>query len=35
MIFDENKYRFMSAALKEAEKAFEQNEVPIGAVVVS
>ncbi len=34
MIFDENKYRFMSAALKEAEKAFEQKEVPVGAVVV-
>ncbi len=34
MKFDEDKYRFMSAALKEAEKAFEINEVPIGAVVV-
>ncbi len=35
MLFDENIYRFMFAALQEAEKAFEQNEVPIGAVVVS
>jgi len=34
MIFDESKYRFMSAALREAEKAIEQNEVPVGAVVV-
>jgi tRNA(adenine34) deaminase len=34
MIFNEDKYRFMSAAIKEAGKAFEQNEVPIGAVVV-
>ena len=34
MNFNENKYRFMYAALKEAERAFEQNEVPIGAVVV-
>ncbi len=34
MIFDESKYRFMSAALREAEKAIEQNEVPIGAVIV-
>lgn len=34
MIFDEAKYRFMSAAIREAGKAFEQNEVPVGAVVV-
>ena len=34
MIFDELKYRFMHAALQEAEKALEENEVPIGAVVV-
>jgi tRNA(adenine34) deaminase len=34
LIFDETKYRFMFAALQEAEKALEDNEVPIGAVVV-
>ncbi|NOX19614.1 MAG: nucleoside deaminase [Chlorobi bacterium] len=34
MLFEEDKYRFMHAALKEAEKAFEKDEVPIGAVVV-
>jgi tRNA(adenine34) deaminase len=34
MMFDENKYRFMFAALQEAEKALEESEVPIGAVVV-
>ena len=34
MFFDELKYRFMSAALQEAEEALEQDEVPIGAVVV-
>jgi len=34
MLFEEDKYRFMHAALKEAEKAFEKEEVPIGAVVV-
>jgi len=34
MIFDEIKYKFMFAALQEAEKAFEENEVPVGAVVV-
>ena len=34
MIDDEINYRFMSAALQEAGKALEQNEVPIGAVVV-
>jgi tRNA(adenine34) deaminase len=35
MIFDESKYHFMKAALQEAGKALEQDEVPIGAVVVS
>ena len=34
MIFEEQKYRFMFAALQEAERAFEENEVPVGAVVV-
>jgi tRNA(adenine34) deaminase len=34
VIFDETKYRFMFAALQEAEKALEENEVPVGAVVV-
>ncbi len=34
MLFSENKYRFMYAALQEAEKAFEEDEVPVGAVVV-
>ena len=34
MMFDETKYRFMFAALQEAEKALEESEVPIGAVVV-
>jgi tRNA(adenine34) deaminase len=34
MIFSEQTYRFMYAALQEAEKAFEDNEVPVGAVVV-
>jgi tRNA(adenine34) deaminase len=34
MIFEEEKYRFMFAALQEAEKALEENEVPVGAVVV-
>jgi tRNA(adenine34) deaminase len=34
MIFSEDKYRCMHAALQEAIKAFEENEVPIGAVVV-
>ena len=34
MIFDEIKYKFMFAALQEAEKALEENEVPVGAVVV-
>ena len=34
MIFSEQTYRFMYAALQEAEQALEDNEVPIGAVVV-
>jgi len=34
MLFDENKYKFMFEALKLAEIAYEEDEVPIGAVVV-
>lgn len=34
MLFSEDKYRFMYAALQEAEKAFEEDEVPVGVVVV-
>ena len=34
MLFSEDQYRFMYAALQEAEKAFEDDEVPVGAVVV-
>ncbi len=34
MIFSEQTYRLMYAALQEAEKALEDNEVPVGAVVV-
>jgi len=34
MIFPEHVYRFMFAALAEAEKAMEEKEVPVGAVVV-
>ncbi len=34
MIFSEQTYRFMYAALQEAEKALDDNEVPVGAVVV-
>ncbi|MGK9477223.1 nucleoside deaminase [Melioribacter sp. OK-6-Me] len=34
MIFPEFVYKNMFSALQEAEKAFEENEVPIGAVVV-
>ncbi len=33
MLFNEYNYRFMYAALAEAEKALEEDEVPIGAVV--
>ena len=34
MMFDEDKYKFMFEALKQAEIANEEDEVPIGAVVV-
>lgn len=34
MIFSEVNYKFIYAALQEAEKAMEINEVPVGAVVV-
>lgn len=34
MNFSEDVYRFMYAALQEAQKAYEMNEVPIGAVIV-
>ncbi len=34
MVFSEDTYRFMKAALKEAVKAFDKDEVPVGAVVV-
>jgi tRNA(adenine34) deaminase len=34
LLFSEDKYRFMYAALQEAERAFEEDEVPVGAVVV-
>lgn len=34
MLFSEDKYRFMYAALQEAERAFEDSEVPVGAVIV-
>ena len=34
MIFSEQTYHFMYAALQEAQKALEEKEVPVGAVVV-
>lgn len=34
MLFSEDKYRFMYAALQEAQKAFDDDEVPVGAVIV-
>lgn len=34
MLFPEENYKFMYAALVEAEKAFEEDEVPVGAVIV-
>jgi len=34
LLFSEDKYRFMYAALQEAEHAFDDDEVPVGAVVV-
>jgi tRNA(adenine34) deaminase len=33
-MFSEETYKYMFAALQEAEKAFEDDEVPVGAVVV-
>jgi tRNA(adenine34) deaminase len=34
MIFSENNYKFMYAALQEAEEALSKEEIPIGAVIV-
>lgn len=34
MLFSEEKYRFMFAALQEAELGLEEGEVPVGAVIV-
>jgi tRNA(adenine34) deaminase len=34
MLFSEDNYKFMFAALQEAERALDEGEVPIGAVVV-
>lgn len=34
MLFTEEKYKFMFAALQEAELALEEGEVPVGAVIV-
>lgn len=34
MLFSEEQYRFMYSAFQEAEKALEDDEVPVGAVVV-
>ena len=34
MIFSEKTYKFMYAALQEAEHALDENEVPVGAVVI-
>ncbi|MCF8240765.1 MAG: nucleoside deaminase [Melioribacteraceae bacterium] len=34
MLFSEKDYQFMYAALSEAEKALDEDEVPIGAVIV-
>lgn len=34
MLFPEHVYKFMYSALQEAERAFEENEIPIGAVIV-
>ena len=34
MLFQEHVYKFMYSALQEAERAFEENEIPIGAVIV-
>lgn len=34
MLFNEDVYRFMYAALIEAQVAFEENEIPVGALIV-
>jgi len=34
MLFPEHVYKFMYSALQEAQRAFEENEIPIGAVIV-
>jgi tRNA(adenine34) deaminase len=34
MLFPEHVYKFMFAALQEAENAFESGEIPIGAIIV-
>ncbi len=34
MLFPEHVYKYMYSALQEAERAFEENEIPIGAVIV-
>ena len=34
MLFKEHVYKFMYSALQEAEQAYQQDEVPIGAVIV-
>jgi len=34
MLFSEDSYKFMFAALQEAEQALDEDEVPVGAVVV-
>lgn len=34
MLFSEDQYKFMYAALTEAQAALEENEVPVGAIVV-
>jgi tRNA(adenine34) deaminase len=34
MLFTEDVYKFMFAALQEAETAFDEEEIPVGAVVV-
>ena len=34
MLFSEENYRFMYAALQEAETAFDEKEIPVGAVIV-
>jgi tRNA(adenine34) deaminase len=34
MLFSEDTYKYMYAALQEAESAFDANEVPVGAVII-